>query len=104
MQLQEQARHLGVDLERLLPASASKPEVFEVLEENFETVQLFEACQSQWRVVAGLAGLIYLGFEYPGVRVVAQALGVTDERWPDVLMRLQVMENKGVELLNSRSG
>lgn len=104
LQLQRQSEQLGIDLARLMPArGASKiDEAFEVLAENFDAVRVFEASQSQWRMVAGMAGLVYLGFDYPGVHVVAKALGL-GKKWPDVLMRLQVMEMEGARLLNGRT-
>lgn len=105
--LQAQSAQLGMDLSRLLPAGgkARQAEVaFDVLEENWQAVQVFEASQSQWRVALAMMGApVYLGLDYPGVQVVAWALGVTRKAWPDVLMRLQVMEMEGARLLNSRA-
>lgn len=103
-QLQQQSAQLGVDLEQLLPRRRERAggDVFEVLAENFDAVRVFEASQTQWRMVMGMGGAVYLGFDYPGVHVVAKALGV-GKKWPDVLMRLQVMEMEGARLLNSRS-
>ncbi len=103
--LQQQSAQLGVDLDRLLPARRERAAVdvpFEVLAENFDAVRVFEASQSQWRLVIGMGPPVYLGFDYPGVHVVAKALGV-GKRWPDALMRLQIMEMEGARLLNSGS-
>lgn len=104
--LEQQSAQLGVDLALLLPRQRSRPggdgEAFEVLAENFDAVRVFEASQTQWRLAMGMGAAVYLGFDYPGVHVVAKALGV-GKKWPDVLMRLQVMEMEGARLMNGRS-
>jgi len=102
-ELRAQCMALCVDPKQLLPDAKAAPLVYEVWEEHLEAVMVFEASQSQWRVVAGMAGLTYLGFDYLGVKEVAFALGVTKKRWPQVLMQLQVMEFEGARLFNQRA-
>lgn len=64
--------------------------VVEVWPELAPAVEAFLAVATQWRVVAGMAGLIVTGLDYVGVRFGLRALGirVTPELWAD----LQVME------------
>ena len=101
-ELRAQCVALCIDPKMLLPDAKAAPLVYEVWEEHLDAVRVFEASQSQWRVVGGLAGLTYLGFEYLGVKEVAMALGITKKKWPQVLMQLQVMEFEGIRLFNQR--
>ncbi len=102
-ELRAQCVALCVDPKQLLPDAQPTSQVYEVWEEHLDAVRVFEASQSQWRVVAGFSGLMYLGFDYLGVKEVAFALGVTKKRWPQVLLQLQVMEFEGVKLFNQRA-
>lgn len=64
--------------------------VVEIWPELALAVEAFLAVSTQWRVVAGMAGLIVTGFDYVGVRFGLRAAGIriTPELWAD----LQVME------------
>lgn len=53
------------------------------------SVTTFIACETQWRVAAHLAGIIWLGLDYSAVDVVMRRLSITDAR---VFADLQVME------------
>lgn len=63
-------------------------EGFEVMADNWQSVCTFLACETQWRVVAGFAGLIWLGLDYTAVDMVMRRSGVPDPVFED----LQVME------------
>jgi hypothetical protein len=68
-----------------LPASKeAKP--FEVLPENWEAVQTFMRCQTQWRT--SMAGLI--GLDYGAVQWLLRLYEVEDHR--SALEDLQIME------------
>jgi len=68
-----------------LPVSKS-PQACEVLPENWEAVQMFVRCQTQWRT--SMAGLI--GLDYGAVEWLLRLYGVEDPR--SVLEDLQIME------------
>jgi hypothetical protein len=68
-----------------LPAS-NDAKHFEVLPENWESVQLFIRCQTQWRT--SMAGLI--GLDYGAVQWLLRLYEVEDHRF--ALEDLQIME------------
>lgn len=59
---------MGVDI---APQTDPQEDIggFEVFHENWDIVCAFLACETQWNVAAGLAGLIWLGLDYSGVKV-----------------------------------
>lgn len=61
---------------------------------------LFGALQTQWQVVAGPGGLLYIGIPYTAVTEVERrlALSLTPETWP----AFQALERLGRNLLNER--
>lgn len=38
--------------------------------QHWHALQVFQGMGTQWRVVAGLAGLMYMGLDYGGLRIV----------------------------------
>jgi len=68
-----------------LPVSKGQ-QACEVLPENWEAVQMFVRCQTQWRT--SMAGLI--GLDYGAVEWLLRLYGVEDPR--SVLEDLQIME------------
>jgi len=38
--------------------------------------QVFEMCQTQWRIVTGMSGAFYQGLEYPSVIAVINSLDI----------------------------
>lgn len=60
---------------------------FEVMPANWDSIRAWLACETQWRAVVGLAGLVWLGLDYAGVDVVLRRLQL-DDRFGD----LQLME------------
>jgi len=80
-------------------ADAQREEDFEVWPENWDAVEIFRACDTQWTVLLGLGGLYYEGLDYTRVAGVARDwLGVPLTR--DLLARIRVMESEGKKLLN----
>jgi hypothetical protein len=72
-------------------------EIFEVWDENWNSVLFFLACATQW-VVGGMGG--YIGMNYPGVESVMRI-----KRSPDreaLFADLQVMEFAALEVLNKK--
>jgi hypothetical protein len=78
-----------------LPASEDSKH-FEVLPENWESVQLFIRCQTQWRT--SMAGLI--GLDYGAVHWLLRLYEVEDPR--SVLEDLQLMEAGVLNVVSKR--
>ena len=74
----------------------ARPDVFEVLPENWPTIELFLAVCTQWRF-GGMGGL--LGLDYPAVDVAVRYLELTVG--PDSFAGLQVMEQTVVSELSN---
>lgn len=73
-------------------------EDFEVWPDNWATVEVFLCCATQWRVVAGMGGLLYQGLDYPAVESVLRLLKIEDVG--DIFNGLRVMEKAAGEVLN----
>ena len=67
---------------------------FEVLPENWQAVEMFLRCQTQWRTTA--SGVC--GFDYSAVRWLFRLYEVEDPR--ALLEDLQIMEAAAVQQLN----
>ena len=70
------------------------PEDFEVWQENWEAVEMFLRCQTQWRT--SMSGL--LGLDYGAVQWLFRLYEVKDPR--SLLEHLQVMEGAVMQILN----
>lgn len=79
---------------RLVPAEQDQ---LEVLEPNLLSVAAFLECRTQWRVVSGLAGVAWIGLDYPAVKLVLDDLGCPQNVFADIRM----MEAAALEVLNS---
>jgi hypothetical protein len=71
----------------VVPESELKPADFEVWEENWEAVQMFLRCQTQWRT-GGMGGAV--GLDYGAVAWLFRLHRVKDQR--ALLEDLQIME------------
>ncbi len=78
-----------------LPYSVEEKE-YPVLEQNWDIVRAFLACQTQWR--HGPSGRV-TGLEYAAAQAVVLALGL---RWRRVFKGLQSMEAEALRLLAIR--
>jgi hypothetical protein len=70
---------------------------FEVLPENWEAVQFFLRCQTQWRT-GGMGGMV--GLDYGAVAWLLRLYRAKDQR--AVLEDLQVMESAVLETMAKR--
>lgn len=71
-------------------------EGFEVLPENWTSLCTFLACETQWRVAATMASVLWLGLDYQAVDVVLRRLGI--EASDAVFADLQVMEDAALSV------
>lgn len=66
---------------------------------NWDSVMAFLACDTQWRAVAGPAGLIWIGLDYAGVDIALRRLDFPASVFAD----LQVMEIAALPVLRGAS-
>ncbi len=74
------------------------PKPFEVWEENWQAVEMFLRCQTQWR--ATMNGV--LGLDYAAVGYVLSLYAADDQR--SLLEDIQTMEAAAMTVINSRAG
>lgn len=74
---------------------SEEEKAYPVLPENWEAVQLFLKCGTQWRL-AGLAG-VRTGLDYCAVESVMRMTGTEDTS--DALWRLQLIEDEALSAL-----
>ena len=67
---------------------------------NADTLDAWLSCETQWRVVAGLGGVSWLGLDYSGVNVVLDRLGFTSPK--QVFADLQIMEGTALATFGER--
>jgi hypothetical protein len=74
----------------------------EVWEENWDTVMVFLACQTQWRKeIPAMAGqVLWHGLDYSGVEVVIRLKGFKGKKAEEIFEGIQVMEVAAMPLLN----
>lgn len=63
-------------------------ETFDVMPANWPALCAFIASATQWRALAGAAGIVWLGLDYAAVDVVLRRTGADDAVFAD----LQLME------------
>lgn len=63
-------------------------EAFAVWHVNWDSVTMFLRCDTQWNVIATMAGFIWIGLKYEGVKALFDLLDVQKE----VFLDLQEME------------
>lgn len=88
---------LGVVIEAELAGNDD----FEIWEENMDSAGLFFALATQWRVVSGRAGLMFLGLDYAAVRALISLEFKPSAKKARRLMRdLMDMEAAALPVLN----
>ncbi|WP_353429035.1 DUF1799 domain-containing protein [Paracoccus denitrificans] len=93
--IEAQFARMGALVEQL--AISAEAEAFEVLPPNADALDAWLACQTQWRIAAGMGGIAYLGLDYGAVDVVLRRMRFAD---PDaVLADLLVMEGAALKVL-----
>ncbi|ALP62823.1 DUF1799 domain-containing protein [Paraburkholderia caribensis] len=80
---------------------------FEVLAENWDAVELFAACGTQWRksVVASLTGggVFYEGLDYPAVEAAMRMFGFRRKRHRELFDAVRVMERAALQVFTDRA-
>lgn len=68
--------------------------------ENVKVVEVFLALGSQWRMLAGAHGAMYLGLDYAVVQPVLELLQLKRKHWPQLFAELRMMERAALAVLN----
>ncbi|WP_320202470.1 DUF1799 domain-containing protein [Agrobacterium rosae] len=68
----------------------------EIMPNAWDSFMAFLSCQTQWRVAAGMAGLIWLGLDYAACKLVLDDI----EAAPGTFADLRVMEAAAMPILN----
>lgn len=68
--------------------------------ENWQALQVFCAMGTQWRVSAGMSGLIWTGLDYTALPVVEARLGVVRAERADLFSRVRIMESSARSEMN----
>jgi hypothetical protein len=76
------------------------PAVFYVHPSNWKAYEVFEACETQWRIVAGMSGVFYQGIDYPSVMSVIDAWRVKKRR--KVFNQVRLIEMGARSVLNEQ--
>lgn len=77
-------------------------EEFSVWPDNWPTVQLFLALQTQWRVALGMGQAVWMGLDYAAAQAAMQMLGVARKDRQETFAGLCAMERAALPLLNRK--
>ena len=90
-------------VEAALEREAAEHPPFEVYADNWQTVEVFRALFTQWRVIAlPLGGVRYQGIDYASVTpLLLESHGVKRHERADVIGGLRVMEAAALGVLNA---
>ena len=74
----------------------------EIWEENWDTLMVFLACQTQWKKeIPAMSGqILWHGLEYPAVEVVLRLKGFKGKMAMEIFEGIQVMEAAALPILN----
>lgn len=73
-----------------------------VEKDNWQTLEVFLAMSTQWRIIAGMSGATYQGLEYSALREVWNGLRIPQKERPDIFQGLRAMESAALPILNKR--
>ncbi|WP_018066404.1 DUF1799 domain-containing protein [Martelella mediterranea] len=85
---------MGVTVE--VAPDAFEAEAIEIMADNRDSMLGFLAVETQWRVAATMAGMIWLGLDYNAVDVAMRRQGMPDAVFAD----LRTMEAEALAILN----
>ena len=90
---------MGVSVE-IPDTPAAAPASFAVMRSNADSLDAWLGCDSQWRVAAGMGGVMWIGLDYAGVDVVLRRSKLAD---PDAVFRdLQIMEGAALKVFSEK--
>lgn len=69
--------------------------------DNWQTVMVFLAMATQWRIVVGIGGASYQGLRYEGLNFVFRMRRVAADEQPAMFDGLRVMESAALKVMNS---
>ncbi len=78
-------------------SGADAPAFFEVWEENWETLEVFQALDTQWRITGGLAGSRVQGIDYMAIPATLALMGVKKRNRKRVFKGLRIMERGALD-------
>lgn len=70
----------------------------ELWPQNLPAFRIFDAARTQWRAVAGFAGIYWTGLDYTAVTHVAQHLGLRLDA--QALGDIRILEDEALRILN----
>lgn len=85
-----------------LPAEQAEPEKIEVWAEHVEAFDLFIACSSQWRIVAGMSGVFYQGLDASALAATMNMLGIEQGHRRERLQQVRQIESGALEMMNKK--
>lgn len=91
---------LGADADLAMEAteaSAPEPEAqgdHELSPREWRAWEVFDACWTNWRVIAGLGDVYWQGLDYAAVDVAMRMVGVSKKHWRDVFWMVRVLEDE----------
>ena len=85
----------------LIDGAADQDGRFAIWRDNAATLDLFLACATQWRIIAGLNRVIYQGLDYASLEIVMRLLKVPDQI--AMFNAIQAMERAALQVFNSGS-
>ena len=68
--------------------------------ENWQALQVFLAMGTQWKVSAGMNGMIWTGLDYIALPIVEARMGVRRAASAELFTRLRIMESAARQELN----
>lgn len=72
-----------------------------MLPENWQALEIFLACQTQWRIVAGMGGVFYQGLDYPALMAVIKLHSKPKHR-KALFKAVQMIEQGALECINHK--
>ncbi|MCB0249759.1 MAG: DUF1799 domain-containing protein [Anaerolineae bacterium] len=85
----------------LLPARPKPPkqQPFYIHPSSWTGYQVFEACQTQWRLVSGLSSAVYQGIDYASVAAAIDLMGIKKRK--RVFQHVRLLEAGAMSVINN---
>ena len=79
-----------------------KPEDYELSPELWDAWEVFNACNTQWRISVGFAAVRYEGLDFSSLEIAMRLLGIQRKKWRDVFWMVRVMQDEAIQFLNKQ--